>query len=202
MIDNVIFDIGGVLVDWDPRALFRTYYPDSDALERFLEETEFFAWNAHHDRGGSWEQATIEVSKTYPQHAEAFGQYVVRFGECLVGELPGSLDVLRELHACATRLLCVTNWATTTFNPVRESYPWLQWFDTIVVSGEEGVMKPEPAIFQILIDRHQVEPARSVFIDDRPENVAAAQDLGFTGIIFRDAQQLRATLRELGLPIS
>lgn len=202
LIDNVVFDIGGVLIDWDPRALFRTYYRDDEALERFLVETEFFAWNANHDRGGSWEEAVETVSEKHPEHAEAFGQYVVRFSECLVGELPGSLELLRELHESATRLLCVTNWATSTFNPVRGSYPWLQWFDEIVVSGEEGVIKPDPAIFQILIDRHHVEPVRSVFIDDRPENVAAAHDLGFAGIIFRDPQQLRTELLELGLPTS
>lgn len=200
LIDNVVFDLGGVLIGWDPRALFRTYYPDDQALDRFLIETDFFTWNAYHDRGGSWEQAVETVSRNHPEHAAAFGQYVARFGESLVDALPGSLELLRELHESATRLLCITNWATSTFNPVRGTYPWLQWFEAIVVSGEEGVMKPEPAIFQILIDRHHVEPARSVFVDDQPINVAAAQGLGFVGVVFRDPEQLRAALRELGLP--
>ncbi|MEI6620830.1 MAG: HAD family phosphatase [Actinomycetes bacterium] len=201
-LDTLVFDLGGVIINWDPRAVFRPYLPDEQTLDRFMIETDFEGWNARFDRGLPWDVATAEVARTHPEHAHAFGQYERCFTDSVTDVIPGSLALLHDLQDADTRLLALTNWNAHAFERTRLLHPWLSMFDGIVASGYEGVMKPDPAIFAILVDRYSINVQRTAFIDDRAENVAAAARLGFTGIAFQSTAQLRATLRSLGLPIT
>lgn len=199
-IDTVVFDLGNVLVNWDPLALFRAQQAgDEQAVAAFIDETRFYERNIRGDSGVHWDVLTAEVEADAPQHAHAFSEYPVRFREALVGNVPGSVEVLEELRDQGTRLLALTNWATRTFNIAKTVYPWFEWFDGIVASGDVGVVKPDPAVYAILIERYAVDPARAVFIDDREENVVGAQQAGMSGLVFTDAATMRADLAALGI---
>lgn len=198
-LSTVVFDLGGVLVDWDPRYLYRRLLPDDEAVERFLDEVDFAGWNHRQDAGGSWAEAVEAHSAEHPHHRELLAAYPARFRETLGGEVPGTAQVLRELHAGGIRLLALTNWSAETFPHARELFGFLDLFEDVVVSGEEGLAKPDPAVFRLLLDRHGLDPRETVFVDDSAANVAAAAATGMVALRFRDATTLRADLRRLGL---
>ncbi|MBP7973278.1 MAG: HAD family phosphatase [Candidatus Nanopelagicales bacterium] len=198
-IDTVIYDLGGVLLDWQPAVLFEPLLPTGTDVERFLAQTQLYHWNNEHDRGVDWEVAVAAVARNYPQHAGAFAQYPRLFGDSLVGTVPGSMELLEEVLATDVQVLGLTNFARDNFEIARADYPWLDLFDGVVVSGHERVVKPDPRIYRVLIQRYAVVPERAVFIDDRAENVQAARDLGFQGIDFVDSAELRRSLIALGV---
>ena len=196
----VVFDLGGVLLEWNPRHLYRKLFAgDETAMEHFLANVCTEAWNERQDAGRSFADGVAELM---PQHAdkraliEAFGQ---RFGEMIPGTIDGSVEILHELKQRAVPLYAVTNWSAETLPPQRGRFPFLSLFDGIVVSGEEGVIKPDPRIFRILLDRYRIRAEHAVFIDDVAANARAAHDLGLHGIRFRSADQLRRDLEALGL---
>lgn len=195
-----IFDLGGVLLDWNPRHLYRKLFAgDEAAMEDFLATVCTTEWNELQDAGRSFAEASREL---LPRHAdkieliEAFGQ---RFGEMIAGAIDGTVDVLAELKQRAVPVYAITNWSAETFPPQRQRFAFLSWFDGIVVSGMEGVIKPHPRIFQILCERHRIAPESAVFIDDVAANAAAASALGIHGIHFRSADQLRRELIAVGM---
>lgn len=195
-----IFDLGGVLLQWDPRHLYRKLFNgDHAAMEHFLATVCTEEWNERQDAGRSFADATREL---LPRHAdklaliEAFGQ---RFGEMIPGAIDGTVEVLADLNQRGVPLYAITNWSAETFPPLRRRFEFLTWFRGIVVSGEEGVMKPDPRIFRILLERHGVAPASAVFIDDVAANADAASALGIRGVHFRAPGQLRRELTTLGL---
>jgi len=195
-----IFDLGGVLLDWNPRHLYRKLFNGDDAaMEHFLATVCTTEWNERQDAGRSFAEATRAL---LPQHAdkieliEAFGK---RFGELIAGPIDGTVAVLAELKARGVPIYAITNWSAETFPPQRQRFPFLSWFDGIVVSGYEGVIKPDPRIFRILCERHRVAPESAVFIDDVAANAAAASALGIHGIHFRSADQLRRELVAVGM---
>lgn len=196
---TAVFDLGGVLVDWDPRHLYRRLLPDERAVEAFLAEVDFAGWNHRQDAGHSWAEAVEAHSARHPHHRELLAAYPARFRETLAGEVPGTADLLRELHADGVRLLALTNWSAETFPHAREMFGFLELFEDIVVSGEEQLAKPDPAVFRLLVDRFRLDPGGTVFVDDSPANVAAAAEAGLVALRFRDAVRLRAELRALGL---
>ncbi|MDQ1305859.1 MAG: 2-haloacid dehalogenase [Actinomycetota bacterium] len=197
--DTVVFDLGGVLLGWEPTALFQSLLPPGADVDRFLAETEFNFWNLEHDRGVPWQVAVASVQRTAPQHAQVFGLYPERFRDALVGEIPGTQAVLAALRGAGIRILGLTNFGRGNFEVARRVYPWLDDFDGVVVSSHEELVKPDPAVYRVLLDRYAVAAERAVFVDDRPENVAAAQRLGFVGIEFQSADQLMSRLSALGL---
>jgi 2-haloacid dehalogenase len=195
-----IFDLGGVLIDWNPRHLYRKLFNDDEAaMEHFLATVCTTEWNARQDAGRSFAEAAREL---LPRHAdqreliEAFGK---RFDEMIRGAIDGSVDVLAELRHRGVPIYAITNWSAETFPPQRERFAFLAWFRDIVVSGMEGVIKPDPRIFRILCERHAVAPESAVFIDDVADNAAAAAALGIHGIHFRSPEQLRGELVALGM---
>jgi 2-haloacid dehalogenase len=195
-----IFDLGGVLLDWNPRHLYRKLFDGDDAaMERFLATVCTPAWNERQDAGRSFAEATRAL---LPQHAdqlhliEAYGQ---RFGEMIPGAIDGAVAVLAELRGRGVPTYAITNWSAETFPPQRARFDFLSWFDDIVVSGFEGVIKPDPRIFRILLERQRIAPETAVFIDDVAANAAAASALGIHGIHFRSPDQLRRDLAEVGL---
>jgi len=194
-----IFDLGGVLIEWNPRHLYRKLFNgDVAAMERFLADVCTTAWNERQDAGRSFADGTREL---LPQHAdkvdliEAFGK---RFDEMIPGAIEGSVALLAELKQSRVPVYAITNWSAETFPPQRERFPFLSWFDGIVVSGFEGVIKPDPRIFQILCRRYGIDPRSAVFIDDVARNADAASSVGIHGIYFRSPEQLRGELAALG----
>ena len=195
----VIFDLGGVLIEWNPRHLYRKIFAgDERAMETFLSEVCTVEWNERQDAGRTFDEAVQELM---PRHAdkreliEAFGR---RFDEMITGEIPGTVEILAELKRAGVPRYALSNWSAETFPPQRTRFPFLAWFDGIVLSGEEGVIKPDPRIFRILLDRYGIAREEAVFIDDDPANAAAADALGIHGVHFRSPAELRDELRTLG----
>ena len=201
-IDVVVFDIGGVLLDWNPRYLYRQLFSDAEAMERFLAEVCSPQWNERQDAGRPWREAVADLVARHPEHAAMISAYYERWQEMLSGEVPGSVDVLDELKSLGLRLYALTNWSHETFPVARKIYPFLESFEGVVVSGEEKLIKPDPEIFHRLLTRYDITPSRAVYIDDSPRNVAAAADVGLRALRFVSSDQLRQDLVALGLPIA
>lgn len=195
-----IFDLGGVLIDWNPRHLYRKLFNgDEAAMEHFLATVCTKEWNERQDAGRTFAEATQEL---LPRHAdkveliEAFGK---RFAEMVPGAIDGAVAILAELKQRSVPIYAITNWSAETFPTLRERFTFMAWFQGIVVSGIEGVMKPDPRIFHILLERHGVTPESAVFIDDVADNAAVASALGIHGIHFRSPEQLRHELVAVGI---
>ena len=188
---TVVFDLGGVLIDWDPRYLYRRMLPDGE-VEAFLDEIGFADWNHAQDAGGSWVDAVASHAARHPHRRELIEAYPQRFLETLGGPIAGTVAILEELHAREVPLLALTNWSAETFRVAREEFSFLELFDGIVVSGEERVAKPDPRIFSLLLERYDLQPGDVVFVDDAAANIDAARSAGVTAIHYRDPAQLRA----------
>jgi 2-haloacid dehalogenase len=203
-LDAVVFDLGGVLIDWNPRYLYRSLFEgDEAAMERFLAEVTTPSWNGEQDAGRPWRDAIDILTAAHPHHRDLNAAYHERWTEMLGGPIDGTVDVLSDLRDAGVRLAAVTNWSAETFPVARERYPFLGWFETIVVSGEERIAKPDAEIFRVVLQRTGLRAGETVFVDDAPANVAAAAALGFETILFRDPDALRAELQGLGLlPVS
>jgi len=197
--DVVIFDFGGVLVDWNPRHLYsKLFGDDTEGMERFLAEVTTPAWNLRQDAGRSWDEAVRVLTSEHPDQADLIAAYQHRWEETLKGPIDDSLHILRELKQAGHPLYGLTNWSHETFPIARQRYDFFSWFDGIVVSGEEGTIKPDPKLYQTLLERYDIDPSRAVFIDDNKINVEAAEALGIHGIHFHNAAQLRGELVTLG----
>ncbi|WP_246164813.1 HAD family hydrolase [Pigmentiphaga aceris] len=201
-VDTVIFDLGNVLIRWNPRNLFsKMFGTDEAAMEHFLATVCHTEWNEQQDRGRSWEDATAEAIKRSPAHEPYIRAYFDRWEETLGGALEASVRTLQQLHDMDIRLLALTNWSHETFGIAEARFPFLALFEGIVVSGRERLVKPDPAIYKLIIDRYQVRPATTVFIDDSLPNVHAAALEGIHAIHFQGAEGMRAQLRALGIPL-
>jgi 2-haloacid dehalogenase len=198
-IDTVIFDLGNVLIGWDPRRLFRQLIEDEAQMDWFLREVCSSEWNEQQDAGRPWAEGTALLRARFPEHAGLIDAYHLRWKETLLGPIEGSVAILAELKARGVRLLALTNWSQETFPVARQLYPFLQWFEGIVVSGEERLVKPDLRIYQRLLERYAVDPATALYIDDSARNVAAVEPLGMHGWRFHDPAGLRDHLVELGL---
>lgn len=199
-IDTVVFDLGGVLIEWEPRAAFREVLP-ADEVQGFFEEIGFHEWNRALDAGRPMAEAEAEIDERFPHRAGVIAAYRTNFRNTLVGLVDGTADIVRELADAGLRLLALTNWSAESFPVARELFPVLNLFEAIVVSGEERVAKPDPRIFRTMIDRHTLEAERTAYIDDSAPNVAAALELGLRAVQFTGALALRRDLIRLGLPV-
>ncbi len=198
-ITAVVFDLGGVLIDWDPRYLYRTLFADEVAMEDFLTTVTTPDWNRAQDAGRPWSEAVEELTARHPEKRELIEAYWRRWPEMLGGPIEPTVAVLDDLRPTGVRLYALSNWSAETFPIARPRYPFLGWFDGIVISGEEGLIKPDARIFEVLLERYDLRPEETVFIDDHAPNVEAAGALGIRAIRFTDAGTLRADLRALGL---
>lgn len=200
-LETVVFDIGGVLHDWDPRHLYRKIFACEAEMEEFLTTVCTPEWNRELDRGRSFEEMTALLCSAHPEWKEEIEAYHVRWAEMLGESFGESVRTLEDLQSAGYALYALTNVSAEIFHLVRERYRFLSLFQEIVVSGNEGLIKPDERIYELLIDRTGIAPSHSVFIDDRAENVRAAERAGFTGITFRESSQLRDRLTALGLLI-
>ena len=198
-LTTVVFDLGGVLIDWDPRHLYRQLFDDPAEMESFLTEVTNAEWNAHQDAGRPWAEAIDVLVAEHPERRELIEAFHRRWPEMLAGEIPGTVDVLADLRASGVRLVALSNWSAETFPLARERFEFLAWFEEIVLSGDVGVNKPDRRIFEHLAERFDIEPKATLFIDDSSANVDAAKSLGFRVVQFTDATALRLELVRLGL---
>jgi 2-haloacid dehalogenase len=198
MVRNVVFDIGGVLLDWNPRHLYRTLIPDPEVMERFLGEICTLEWNGRLDLGDTFDEACDELAALHPEQAELIHAWK-RQEEMLGGEIPGTADLVRRLRDRQVPLYLLTNMPATVFHDRRDSFEVLRWFDGAVVSGEERLLKPSPEIFDLLTTRFGLDPAETLFIDDQPINVAGAEAAGLVAHRFVDAPTLETALVDHGL---
>lgn len=198
-LDTVVFDLGGVLIDWDPRHLYRRLFDDEGEMEAFLATVATPEWNLAQDAGRPWATAVATLAAAHPDQEAMIRAYHERWPETMAGEIPATVELLAELRQAGRRIYALSNWSAETFPVALDRFPFLAWFDAIVISGEVGVVKPEPQIFEHLIREHGVVPRNAVFVDDSAQNVAAAATLGFTALQFQDAATLRRELHALGL---
>lgn len=197
-IDTIVFDLGGVLIDWNPRYVYQTLFETEAEIDEFLATVCTGAWNAEQDRGRSLCQGTQSLIEQYPQWDTHIWAYYGRWPEMLGGPIYETVDLLQSLKQGGQyRLLALTNWSMETFPFAKRRYEFLTWFEGILVSGEEGVIKPEPAIYQLLFERYGVDPAKAVFLDDSEKNVVGAREVGLHAIQVKSPMQLREDLADM-----
>ena len=196
---NVVFDIGNVLIHWDPRALYRTIFATEDEVEWFLGNVCTSAWNLEQDRGRSFEDAIAEATARHPDHAEAIAAYHHRWHETITHVIEDTVTILEELKDRGTPLYAITNWNQDKFRETQARFAFLGHFRDIVVSGDERLIKPDPAIYRKLLDRNGLEASSCLFIDDSLKNVKGAEAVGMTAHHFTSPEALRAHLVSLNL---
>jgi 2-haloacid dehalogenase len=198
--DIVIFDLGGVLIEWDPRHLYRKLFADDDAaMEHFLATICTHEWNRGQDAGRTFAEGARLLKAQHPGKSELIDAYGARFDEMMPGPIAGTVAILAELRDRGTPLYALTNFSAETYPPTFARFEFLKWFRGVVVSGEVRAIKPNPEIFHALLHAYAIDPQRAVFIDDVPGNAAAATALGIHGIRFTTPGTLRAELAGLGL---
>lgn len=198
-ITNVIFDVGKVLFDWDLRNLFRKLIDDPVELEWFVTNVVTPEWHFQHDAGRPLGEMVPERIAAFPEHAALIEAYAARFNETIPGPIPGSLEIVRELDANGVPLFAITNFGHEFWEAFRPTQPIFDLFGDIVVSGTEKMMKPDPAIYALALQRFDIAPNTGIFIDDNLANVESARENGFAAHHFTDAQSLRAELVALNL---
>lgn len=191
--------MGGVFLDWDPRHLYRKLFTDEAEMERFLAEICSPAWHAPHDRGVSTAASCAELAARHPQFSERIWAWSTRSEEMIGDVDAGSVEILRAVRETGMPCYALTNMEAETYPHRLTRFPFLGWFDGTVVSGREGVAKPEPAVFTRLLDRFGLQPRMTVMIDDTKENLEAASELGIQTVLFLSSRQLRADLEAAGI---
>jgi len=199
-MDTVLFDLGGVLVDWNPRYLYRPLFQGNDeAMEHFLATVCAPEWNHEMDAGKPFAVAVRERQALFPEHADLIALWKDGWEQMLREPIVESVAILTELRNRGHRLLALTNWSSEKFPIARARFAFLSWFEDIVVSGDVKLAKPDQRIFELTIRRAALEPATTVYIDDNLPNIEAARPLGFHAVHFSTPAKLRAELTRLGL---
>jgi len=200
MIDTIVFDLGGVLIAYDPANLFRKIFSNESEMEYFLNEICTQEWNAQQDAGRSVQQATQELISSYPKYKNEISAFYDRWEETLGGPITHSVETLKKIHQSKKyRLFALTNWSSETFPRAQQLFDFISLFQGIVVSGYEKTKKPDPEIFHRLISRFDINPATTIYIDDSYPNIETAIQLGFKTIHFSERENLQDQLKTLGV---
>jgi len=196
----IVFDFGGVLVDWDPHYLYRPFFNGDDAaIDRFMQEIGFREWNLHQDGGRSFDEGVAVLSKQFPQYAHLIRAYHEHYADSIVGPVEGTVEILRACKAAGYALYGLSNWAQEKFDLIRPRYNFFDYFDDILISSTVNLVKPDPRIFEIFLARINRRAEECVYIDDSAANAAVADRLGFITIHFASPAQLAAELDRLGV---
>ena len=200
MARAVVFDVGNVLYDWNPKFLYERLTPPGPALDAFLRDVATKEWHFQHDAGRPFAETSAELSAAHPDHADLIAQWGPRFTEQLGDMLPGMRDLVLELDTAGVPLYAIINFSGEFWPPFRAREADLfDRFRGIVVSGDELLTKPDPAIYRLALDRFALRAAECVFVDDRTDNVAGAQNVGMEAVLFTDAIALRTDFARLGV---
>jgi 2-haloacid dehalogenase len=198
-LNAFIFDLGKVIVDWNPGYLLHEIVQDEAQLKFLVDEVLDLEWFRSVDAGYPLSKAIAERSKVYPEYADAMQLYVDRWPETIRGFFEGTLEIVRELHASGTPLYVLSNWAGETWARVEQDFAFLEFFDDVIISSHVGMAKPNDAIFKMARDQFNVDPAATLFIDDGLKNVDAAKGVGFQAVLFETPEKLRQDLIGLGV---
>lgn len=199
-ITTIIFDFGGVLIEWDPRRVYRRYFPeDPMSMENFFKEVDFMGWNAHQDRGRPFREGVADLSAKYPHHAHLIQAYHDHWRDSIGAANWGTVGIMKQLKQKGYPLYGLSNWSAETFPYAREKYSFLGLLDDMVISGHVGHVKPEPEIYHILLERIGRPAQECLFIDDSLPNIHQANTMGFNTIHFTSPDLLNRELTQLGM---
>jgi 2-haloacid dehalogenase len=195
--DAVVFDLGGVLIDWNPRHLYRKIFKDADEAEKFLKEVCTQEWNELHDAGADYEDTIPALVERYPHFKSQIWAYHQRWSEMLGEPIVGTVEILKRLHKQSKyRLIALTNCPADKYTHEIEKYPFLSLFDGVIVSGQVKMKKPDPRIFDLLISQFALNPQKTIFIDDSLKNIEVAKSLRIDGIHFKQSDGLNIELKQ------
>jgi 2-haloacid dehalogenase len=198
MINTIIFDLGAVLIDWNPHYMYRTIFNDEEEMKNFLATVTTSDWNEEQDAGRSLAEGTEILVKQFPEHEDNIRAFYTRWDEMLGEAFHDTVGIFKELKESGRyKIYALTNWSAETFPVALERFEFLHWFDGIVVSGAEKMRKPAPEFYQVLLDRHTVKAEEALFIDDNYRNILAAEKMGIKSIHFTSAPELKKKLTEL-----
>lgn len=196
-IKTIVFDLGGVLIDWNPRYLFSKVFDSSEKMEFFLNEVCNQDWNEQQDAGRSFAEGTSLLKEKFPEYSAEIEVYDSRWHEMLGGAIESTVEILESFHKTRNyRLLALTNWSSEKFPIARERYDFLNYFEGILVSGDDKLKKPDPAIYNLLCNRYDLLPEEALFIDDSLKNIKAAKELGFLTHHFQNPAALHNFLKK------
>ncbi len=196
----IVFDFGGVLMDWHPYHLYRKFFNnDLKAVDQFLQEIGFAEWNLQFDKGRPFAEGIMEMAERFPAYQELIQAFDERWEETLAGAIQPTVDILKTLKEAGYPLYGLSNWSVEKFSLVRKKYEFFDWFNTIVLSGEVKLAKPNPRIFEMLLDKIGRQAGECLFVDDSIHNVSAAMELGFDTINFNSPKQMKMELSQRGL---
>jgi 2-haloacid dehalogenase len=199
-IDTIIFDLGAVLIDWNPRYLYRKIFKTEEEITWFLENICTSEWNDSQDAGRSFADATEELVAKHPEWEIPVRAWYDRWQETIEGPVHDTVEILKQIkESNKYRLYALTNWSAETFPWALNTFDFLHWFEGIVISGVEKTRKPHPEFYQILFDRYNVDPSTALFIDDNIKNIDAGKNVGLTTIHFKSAGELRKELAQMGI---
>jgi 2-haloacid dehalogenase len=199
-IKAILFDFGNVLVEWNPRFVYRRYFPDDEqSMENFFREVSFMDWNAQQDKGRSFTEGVAELSKQFPHYADLIQAYHDNWKDSIGNSLPGTVEIMKRLKQAGYQLYGLSNWSAETFPYARQKFDFFNLLDDIIISGEVRSIKPEPEFFEIALRRIGRPAQECLFIDDSLPNIEQARRMGFATIHFLSPEQLENELHERGL---
>jgi 2-haloacid dehalogenase len=196
-IEAIIFDLGNVLISWDPANLYRKLFTDRQEMDYFLTNICTMEWHTLQDGGRSPDEGTKDLLTRYPQHEEAIRTYYTRWKEMFNGPIEGSVQILKELKEKDYLVYALSNWNRELYEQTVDDFPFLDWFDGKIISSDDGMKKPDEAIFQLLFERFNIDPKTAIFIDDNKANIETAERLGLRSILFTSPEALRHQLQTL-----
>ncbi len=200
LINAIIFDFGGVLINWDPHKLFNKYFAnDTQAIDNFLTEINFSSWNLSQDKGYPFAQAVTDLSVQFPQYAHLIHAYDEEWEQSITGIIPETVKIIYKLKATGNHLFGLTNWSAEKFSIVRHNFKVFDLFEDILVSGEVKLIKPDPAIFQLLLKNIHRQPDECLLVDDSPKNIETAQNMGFATHHFTSPARLEMCLHQMDI---
>jgi 2-haloacid dehalogenase len=197
---TVVFDVGNVLLRWDPRNLYRRIFDDEVQMEWFLSTICTTEWNVEQDRGRDWDEAVALLVGQYPDHETSIRAFHDRWHETVSGVIDDNVALLQQLRQAGVPTYCITNFSGPKFVEAQKRFPFLASFDGVIVSGDERVLKPDPAIYELLLSRYGLVAGDCIFIDDSEANVEGARKVGMHAIHYREPLNLAAELRRYGIP--
>jgi 2-haloacid dehalogenase len=199
-IRSILFDFGNVLLEWNPRYVYRRYFPDDEAaMEQFFQEVNFMDWNAQQDKGRTFAEGVAVLSSEFPQYAHLIQAYHDNWKDSIGSSLQGTVEIMKQLKRAGYSVYGLSNWSAETFPLVREKFVFFGLLDDIIISGEVGQIKPDPEIYEIALRRIGRPASECLFIDDSLANIEQAQKMGFAVVHFHSPEQLRRELKTLKL---
>lgn len=198
-IKAIIFDFGGVLLQWDPHKLYHRFFAQAGQIDQFLAEINFPSWNAEQDRGRPFAEGISELSGQFPQYAHLIRAYYDYWEDSIVGSIPGTVEILRELKEAGYSLYGLSNWSAETYPRVRHKYDFFNLFEQIILSGDVKLIKPDPAIFNLALQKIGCSARECLLIDDSEANIITGKQMGFTTILFSSSEQLRIELHQMNV---